>query len=331
MTDLPLPLTPPDCDLRGLPFMPLDVIRLLDSDLFAIATGDEFKAAIALWCKSWLQVPAASLPDDDRVLAHLSGSAARWKKIREMALRGFVKCSDGRFYHPIVAEKALDAWGRRGDWQAQQSSKNERQQRWRQRQKGLSEQLRECGITPPKGASLETLERMLVDAGVDITVDAEASTSPSTVDAGEMPKTGTGTGTGTITPIVPVDDATPKGKKREYVFEGLTVRLNQRDFDQWKASYHAIPDLRAALQALDDWLQGPTITDAKRKNWYPTVSALLARKQNEALAKQREEDAAQATFLARHPLQCRPEHEWRALMGDEEFERQRHSLQIAVQ
>jgi hypothetical protein len=49
--------------------MPMDVVRLLDSDLFALSTGDEFKAALALWCKAWLQVPAASLPDDDRVLA----------------------------------------------------------------------------------------------------------------------------------------------------------------------------------------------------------------------------------------------------------------------
>jgi hypothetical protein len=185
------PLTPPDCDLRGLPFMPLDVIRVLDSDLFAISTGEEFKAAIALWCKSWLQVPAASLPSDDRILAHLSGAGPRWKKIKEVALRGFVKCSDGRFYHPVVAEKALDAWNRRAGHSEKQSSKSERQQRWRQRQKELSERLREIGVAPPKGASLETLERLLGDSDVD----GKASTSASTVDAREMPKTGTGTGT----------------------------------------------------------------------------------------------------------------------------------------
>lgn len=109
----PDPLTPPDCDLRGLPFMPMDVVRLLDSDLFALSTGEEFKAALALWCKAWLQVPAASLPDDDRVLAHLSGAGSRWKKLRPMALRGWVKCSDGRFYHPVVASKAADAWKHR--------------------------------------------------------------------------------------------------------------------------------------------------------------------------------------------------------------------------
>lgn len=122
------PLTPADCDLRDFAFMPLDATRLLDSDLFALATGDEFKAAIALWCKSWLQVPAASLPDDDRVLAHLSGAGAKWRKVKEMALRGFVKCEDGRLYHPVVAEKANDAWGKKQSYRDR--SKKGNAKRW---------------------------------------------------------------------------------------------------------------------------------------------------------------------------------------------------------
>lgn len=110
---LPGPMTPPDCDLRGLPYMPLDVVRLIDSDLFALSTGDEFKCAMALWCKSWLQVPAASLPDDDRILAHLSSAGMGWQNVRAMSLHGWVKCSDGRLYHPVLAEKALVAWRQR--------------------------------------------------------------------------------------------------------------------------------------------------------------------------------------------------------------------------
>ena len=118
------PLTPPDCDLRGLAFMPLDVVRLIDSDLMALATGEEFKAAVTLWCKAWLQVPAASLPDDDRILAHLSGTGTRWKRLREMALRGFVPCSDGRLYHTVIAEKACDAWKHR------QKQRDKANRRW---------------------------------------------------------------------------------------------------------------------------------------------------------------------------------------------------------
>lgn len=106
------PLTPPDCDLRDFPFMPLDVLRLRDSDISSVATGEEFRCAVLLWCASWHQIPAASLPDDDLVLAKLAGFGKvvkEWKKVKNGALRGWVKCSDGRLYHPVVAEKANEA------------------------------------------------------------------------------------------------------------------------------------------------------------------------------------------------------------------------------
>ena len=63
------PLTPQDCDLRDFSFMPLDVVRLRDSTLAIKATGEEFRAAVLLWCASWHQMPAGSLPDDDAELA----------------------------------------------------------------------------------------------------------------------------------------------------------------------------------------------------------------------------------------------------------------------
>ncbi len=112
MTDptRPAPLVPAEVDLRDFGFMPLDVLRLRDSDLAALATGDEFKAAVLLWCVAWHQVPAGSLPDDDRLLARYSGAGSGWKKVREEALRGFVTCFDGRLYHPVISLKAREAW-----------------------------------------------------------------------------------------------------------------------------------------------------------------------------------------------------------------------------
>jgi hypothetical protein len=107
MTDLPEPLTPADCDLRTYEWMPLDVNRLLTSETWILGTADEKVAAVTLWCEAWRQVPAASLPDDDRMLAHLSRTGAGWKKVREAVMRSWIKCSDGRLYHPVVAEKAL--------------------------------------------------------------------------------------------------------------------------------------------------------------------------------------------------------------------------------
>lgn len=112
-TPLPAPLVPPDVDLRDFGFLPLDVVRLRDSDLVSLETAEAFRAAVLLWCASWHQEPAASLPDDDRVLARLAGYGfvvEAWKAEREGALRGWIKCSDGRLYHPVLAEKAADAW-----------------------------------------------------------------------------------------------------------------------------------------------------------------------------------------------------------------------------
>lgn len=111
----PDPLVRPDVDLTDFPYMPLDVRRLRDSGLASKVSGDAFRAAVLLWCASWHQVPAASLPDDDEELASLAGygfgSGVRdWRKIRAGALRGWVKCSDGRLYHGVVAEKANEAW-----------------------------------------------------------------------------------------------------------------------------------------------------------------------------------------------------------------------------
>ena len=106
------PLTPPDLDLRDFDWMPLDVARLRDSDLAVLAPGDAFRAAVLLWCAAWHQVPSGSLPKEDRLLANYAGygrDLKGWTIVRVDALRGFIECSDGRLYHPVVAEKAIEA------------------------------------------------------------------------------------------------------------------------------------------------------------------------------------------------------------------------------
>lgn len=110
MNELAIPPVPPECDLRDFGYIPLEFSRLFKSDTWVLGTPEEKVAALHLWCASWHERPAASLPDDDRMLAHLSASGQRWKKLKLHALRGWVKCSDGRLYHPVVAEKACTAW-----------------------------------------------------------------------------------------------------------------------------------------------------------------------------------------------------------------------------
>ena len=107
------PLVPSHVDLREFEYVPLSAVRLRDSQLAIEATGDEFRAAVLLWCVAWHQVPAASLPNDDQALAAYAGYGRvikEWKKVRAGALRGFVLCDDGRLYHVVLAEKAIAAW-----------------------------------------------------------------------------------------------------------------------------------------------------------------------------------------------------------------------------
>lgn len=121
------PLTPAQCCLAGLAYMPLDCARLLESDLWALSTGDEAKAALTLWLRAWSQSPAASLPNDERILCRWAGvSLSEWRSLAPMALRGWVECADGRLYHPVVAEKALVAWIERLSLQERSAKGNAR-------------------------------------------------------------------------------------------------------------------------------------------------------------------------------------------------------------
>jgi len=92
--------------------MPLEIVRFRGSDILS-EDAEVVLAAIMLWTAAWHETPAASLSDDDKVLARAAGygrSVAGWLAVKEGALRGFVKCSDGRLYHPVVARLANDAW-----------------------------------------------------------------------------------------------------------------------------------------------------------------------------------------------------------------------------
>lgn len=109
----PKPLVLENVDLRGFEFMPLDVVRFRDSDFSALVEAEAFRAGFLLMCAAWHQVPAGSLPNDDRVLSNLAGFGRvvkEWEKFKEEALHGWVLCDDNRYYHPVVCEKALESW-----------------------------------------------------------------------------------------------------------------------------------------------------------------------------------------------------------------------------
>lgn len=142
--ELPTPLVPAEVDLRGLNGFMLRTDRLLSSELVALGTPEECWAAVLLWCRSWQQRPGASLPNDDRILASFSGAGRRWPKIRAMAMRGFVLCSDDRWYHKVLAEEAVDAWEKRIVYRAEQERNTEKLRKWREKkrlQNGLQAEL----------------------------------------------------------------------------------------------------------------------------------------------------------------------------------------------
>lgn len=109
------PLVAAEIEFTSFTFVSFDIDWLTEGEI-SFLDGDGFKAAITLLAKSWKQKPAASLPDDDRLLAHLMGlgrgpaAMTEWLKVKDAALSDFVLCSDGRFYSRTLAPKALDAW-----------------------------------------------------------------------------------------------------------------------------------------------------------------------------------------------------------------------------
>jgi hypothetical protein len=161
--------------------MPLDVRRLLTSETWIEASDDPKlgHALVSLWCESWQQVPAGSLPNNERVLARFAMcDAPEWERIRERALENWQLCSDGRLYHPVVAEKAREAWA---DKLA-----------YRQRKAEFSERQRERANT-----RWQKPEASRTDAGGNAAAMPRHEPGTARGNAETMPMKGKGTGTGT--------------------------------------------------------------------------------------------------------------------------------------
>lgn len=107
------PLTPAGCDLSDFPRMMLDIRRLRSSSFDSTLDDSAWRAGLNLWMSAWHQTPAASLEDVEPELAKAAGlgrDVKTWRKVKAVALRGWVSCADGRLYHETLAEIALEAW-----------------------------------------------------------------------------------------------------------------------------------------------------------------------------------------------------------------------------
>jgi hypothetical protein len=126
-------MVPPEVDLRGMAFMPLFGDRLFKSTTWIEARPEARAAALQLYWHAFAhEVPAASLPDNERVLADHAGLSLKvFRRARPQALRGWLKCSDGRLYHPVLAEIANDSWSARVAHRA-------RTLKWREKSRGVT-------------------------------------------------------------------------------------------------------------------------------------------------------------------------------------------------
>ena len=239
------PLVSQEVDLRGFSGFMLDVDRLLASELVALGTPEECWAAVMLWCRAWKQQPAGSLPDDDRILAAFSGTGKRWKDVKAMALRGFIKCDDGRLYHRVLCEEANNAWERRKKFKERSARANER--RWSGNPSAIQQG---------------------VQQGVQQASDKESL---------RFPGTGTGTGTGTEekkggTADVPPLDLTPPGGGQPP--EGRACRIPDGfptpDAKAWARNER--PDLvvdTVAEMFRDHWIAKPG-KEGRKLDWLAT-------------------------------------------------------------
>ena len=219
MNDLLAPIVPPEVDLTDYGFMPLDIRRLLRSETW-IEAADEPRLGhvlVCLWAESWHQKPAASLPDNDKVLARFAMCDLKtWLEIKPKALAGWIKCSDGLLYHPVVAEKALEAWeGKRNQRERTRAATEARKRQRVERQEAADED-RDVDGDGERGGQRD----------VDVTKPLRSPREKR----GEERRG---------------DAAGP------YAFEGKTFRVNQKDLDGWQRSFPSYPDLGAELAVID--------------------------------------------------------------------------------
>lgn len=110
----PAPFVPADCNLQAYDWFPLYHKRLPRSR-FWIGASDTAKAlSVELWCAAMDEVPAGTLPNDDKALSDLCGYGRRdlgpWLAVKEEVLGAWTLCSDGRWHHRTLAEAVLTAW-----------------------------------------------------------------------------------------------------------------------------------------------------------------------------------------------------------------------------
>lgn len=114
MNGMPAPLVPAGCCVRELP-LPLTAHDIMHGRAFLMANDREFRALVNLMAYAWTRKPAASIGEfagrESRLWRIADTTRHWWTRHGEQLLaEHFVLCSDGRLYHPLLAQRALALW-----------------------------------------------------------------------------------------------------------------------------------------------------------------------------------------------------------------------------
>ena len=112
ISEAPDPPVPEEVNLESCSWMKLHGDRLADSTFGITSSRAGIGCAVLIWWYAFKQ-PGASIPNDQRILAHVCGLRwrdAEWLRIKEEALDKFYLCNNNRLYHPFLSEVAIEAW-----------------------------------------------------------------------------------------------------------------------------------------------------------------------------------------------------------------------------
>lgn len=141
MSTLPAPLVPAGVCLTGCDWFQFHYQRLPKSKWWRRASDMARARNVMLWCAAFGQSIAGSLPDDDDDLAEAAGfgmDTVAFAALKAEIMAPWTLCSDGRWYHPTLAEVVLETWEKQS---TKRKADAERKRRSRDRVRGAPEEV----------------------------------------------------------------------------------------------------------------------------------------------------------------------------------------------
>lgn len=283
--DRPAPMVPADVDCRTFPSLMLDM-HATRSLWWIVTDGAAFKAGVTLMVQSWSEMPAGTLPSDDRLLAHLAGmSIDAWRAVKEEALAGWVLCSDDRYHHPEVAKRVMASWSVK--IAARTKAKGAANKRWSDRASGGDGEADARGMLKHSTSSPHAVPgQCLAMPPVPVPVPAtEPGTAPGPQPSpephtGPQPQAAETTSTTSIQPHLRVTGHEPQpdlAKRPPADFRFGHVEIDGSIVERWESTFQSI-NVRAELTGMAMWLQ-KNIEPEKRTG---KAGDLLAKKEKQA-------------------------------------------------